>query len=334
MKQKAKLSIIGGFVVGACLLAAGMVIMFGAGEYFKDKERFVLYFDDSLKGLDVGAPVRFMGVKVGNVTGIELVFDSKSLSFCTPVYIEVDNERITLMDYGAETERILGSINEEDFRQELVERGLRAQLRVDSLLTGKLYVDIGLHPGKPYTMVGKNKDMKELPTILSGISEFSKTIENIPVEAIVERVLSTVESVDRLISSIEGENTLENVSEAIIEFKGLMKQARKAIDPITISIEDAAKETRKLVVNTDAGMKRTLEMLERVGGASQAMMIKAEQTLAIMESRFGEDSVVTYRLNRMLGDVSEAARSMRTLADYLERHPESLVFGKGKNQGD
>lgn len=334
MKQKAKLSIIGAFVVGACLLAAGMVIMFGAGEYFKEKDRFVLYFDDSLKGLDVGAPVRFMGVKVGNVTGIDLVFDSKSFSFCIPVYIDVDTDRITLIDYGDESKRILGSISEEDFRMELVDRGLRAQLKVDSLLTGKLYVDIGLYPDKPYTLTGKISDVNELPTILSGISEFSKTIENIPVEAIVDRVLSTMASIDRLISSVEDEETLENMSEAIIEFKGLMKQARKAIGPITASIEGAAKETRKLVVTTDDGMRRILDVLERVGVSSQAMMSKAEQALELVESRLGDDSVFTYRLNRMLGDVSEAARSMRTLADYLERHPEALVFGKGKDKGD
>ena len=334
MKQKAKLSIIGAFVVGACILAAGMVITFGAGDYFKDKDRFVLYFDDSLKGLDVGAPVRFMGVKVGNVTGIDLVFDSKILSFCTPVYIEVDNDRITLIDYGTETERILGSMNEEEFRQALVERGLRAQLKIDSLLTGKLYVDIGLHPDKDYTLTGKFKDIKELPTILSGISEFSKTMENLPVGAIVDRVLSTVESVDDLITSFEKTNTLQDVSEGVKEFKALVKQARKAIDPITTSIEETAKETRKLVVHSDAGMQKTFEMLEQVGASSQAMMSKAEKTLESLESTLGEDSAVTYRVNRMLGDISEAARAMRTLADYLERHPESLVFGKGKGKGD
>jgi paraquat-inducible protein B len=334
MKQKAKLSIIGAFVVGAFLLAAGMVIMFGAGEYFKEKERFVLYFDDSLKGLDVGAPVIFLGVPVGNVTGIDLVFDSRNFSFRTPVFIEVDTDRITLMDYGAETKRILSSMSGVDFRKELVDRGLRAQLKFDSLLTGKLYVDIGFHPDKPYTLVATKNGVDELPTILSGISEFSKTMENLPVGAIVDRVLSTVESIDRAVSTIEDENTLGNLSEAIIEFKGLMKQARKAINPITVSIEDAAKETRTLVVNTDAGLKRTLDVLERVGVSSQAMMSKAEQTLDMVESSLGEDSVVTYRLNRMLGDVSDAARSMRTLADYLERHPEALVFGKDKNKGD
>lgn len=330
MKQKAKLSLIGAFVLGACLLAAGIVITFGAGEWFKDKDRFVLFFDDSLKGLDVGAPVRFMGVKVGHVTGIDLVFDSKNLSFCIPVYIDVDTDRISLMDYGTDTKRMLGNIHEEEFRKELVARGLRAQLKIDSLLTGKLYVAIGFHPDKPYTLAGKIKGENELPTVLSDISEFSKTIENIPVEAIVDRVLSTVESIDHLITAVEEKNTIDNLDEAIAEFKGLMGQARGAIDPIADSIEDAARQAKKLAANSDAGIQNTLDVLERVGTSSQAMMEKAEKALESMEASLGEDSAVTYRLNRMLREVSEAARAMRALADYLERHPEALVFGKGR----
>lgn len=334
MKQKAKLSMIGAFVVGACILAACMVVTFGAGEFFKVKEEYVLYFEDSLKGLDVGAPVRFLGVKVGSVTGIELVFDIKSLSFRTPVFIEVDSDRITLMDYGKENERILGSINEDDFRGELVNRGLRAQLKVDSLLTGKLYVDIGIHPDKEYTLTGTSNEVQELPTMLSGISELTRTMENLPVEAIVDGVLSTVESIDHLVTSLEETNTLQDISEAVKEFKVLVKDARKVINPIKTSIEETAKETRQLVENSDAGMQRTFDTLEEVGASTQAMMSKAEKTLESLESTLGEDSAVSYRINRMVSEISEAARAMRTLAEYLERHPEALVFGKGKDKGD
>ncbi|BCS97073.1 paraquat-inducible protein B [Desulfoluna limicola] len=334
MKQKAKLSMIGAFVIGASVLASAMVVTFGAGEFFKVKDEYVLYFEDSLKGLDVGAPVRFLGVKVGSVTGIELVFDSKSLSFRTPVFIEVDTDRITLRDYGIENDRILGSINEDKFRSELIERGLRAQLKVDSLLTGKLYVDIGLHPDKEYSLTGNSKDVQELPTMLSGISELTRTMENLPVEAIVEGVLSTVESIDHLITSLEETNTLNDISDAVKEFKILVKDARKAINPITASIEETAKETRQLVVNSDAGMQRTFDTLEEVGASTQAMMSKAEKTLERLESTLGEGSAVSYRINRMVSEISEAARAMRTLAEYLERHPEALVFGKGKDKGD
>jgi len=332
MKQKAKFSIIGTFVLGACLLAAGIVITFGAGELFKQKQRFVLYFDDSLKGLDVGAPVRFMGVKIGHVTGIDLVFDSETFSFCIPVYIDVDTDRISLMDYGTDTRRMMGGIHEENFRKELMERGLRAQLKIDSLLTGKLYVSLGFHPDKSYTLNGKIEGESELPTILSDISEFSKTIENIPVEALVDRVLSTVESIDHLIAAVEENNTLGHMSEAMMEFTGLMQQARKSLDPIAASIEGAAVETRTLAVNFDEGIQRTLKFLEQVAVSSQAMVVKAEEVLETLESGFGPDSAITYRFSRMLGDVSEAARAMRTLADYLERHPEALVFGKDKGE--
>ncbi len=330
MKQKARQAIIGAFAVGAMLLAAGLIIFFGTGDYFKEKERYVLYFEDSLKGLDVGAPVRLMGVRVGKVTGIDLVFDSKNFSFCTPVYVEVDTNRISLMDYGAEVERSLGSMDEDDFRRELIRRGLRAQLKIDSLLTGMLYVDINFHPDKSYIFNEKNKEVMELPTILSDIAEFSKAMESIPVEAIVDRVVSAVESIDRIIASAEDKHTLENVSGAIEEFKGLMTEAREVIDPMAHAIEGAAQETRKLVARSDEGVAQTLELLEQMALVSQSMMARVEKTLESLEGSFGKESAITYRLQRMIGDVSEASRSMRGLADYIERHPEALVFGKGK----
>lgn len=332
MKQKAKFSIIGAFVVGGFLLASAMVVTFGAGEFFKEKDHYVLYFEDSLKGLDVGAPVRFMGVKVGNVTSIGLVFDMKNLSFTTPVHIEVESNRVKLMDYGANTEMILGSMNEDDFREELVKRGLRAQLKIDSLLTGKLYVAIGFHPNKAYTLTGKSKDVMELPTVLSDISELSRAVESIPVEAIADRFLSTVDSIDRLIASVEEDDTLGQMSEAIVAFTDLMNQARLSLEPITDSIEGAATETKSLAVNSGEGIQRTLKALEEVAVSSQSMVATAEKTMQSLDAGLGADSAVTYRLNRMLGDVSEAARALRALADYLERHPEALVFGKNKGE--
>ena len=332
MNQKAKLSIIGAFVMGATFLAMGMVVFFGAGEFFKEKERFILYFDDSLKGLDAGAPVRFMGVKVGKVTRIDLIFDNQNLSFRTPVYIEIDTGRISLKDYGAGIERNLGAMDADAFREELIDRGLRAQLKIDSLLTGMLYVDIGFHPDKPYVFNGKSRDIMEIPTILSDIAEISKAIESIPVGTLVESVISVVESMDRLIVSVEEKNTLGDINEAISEFKGLMIEVRKAVAPVATAIEGAAEETRKLAANSDEGVSKTLDALQRTVASSQSMMERAETTLESLESGFGGESAIAYRLNRMLGDVSEAARAMRMLAEYIERHPESLVFGKGKGQ--
>lgn len=215
-----------------------------------------------------------------------------------------------------------------------MDRGLRAQLKVDSLLTGKLYVDIGIHPDKEYSLSGTSNEVQELPTMLSGISELTRTMENLPVEAIVDGVLSTVESIDHLVTSLEKTNTLQDISEAVKEFKVLIKDVRQSIDPITSSIEETAQETRKLVKSSDAGMQRTFDTLEEVGASTQAMMSKAEKTLESLESTLGEDSAVSYRINRMVSEISEAARAMRTLAEYLERHPEALVFGKGKDKGD
>lgn len=319
-------------MVGGFLLAAGLVVIFGAGEYFKKKDRFVLYFEDSVKGLDVGAPVCFFGVKVGLVTKVEIVFDSRNFTFCTPVYVEVDTERVRLMEYGAEVEQELASMTEKEFRNELVARGLRAQLKVDSLLTGKLYVDVGMYPDRAFHVAGKSKTLYELPTVLSDISELSRTMDSVSFQSILEGVASTVESVDSLTSSLAESHLIQDVSEAVVEFKGLVAQTRKTVDPLAESIQETARDTRRLVVNSDAGMQKTFGILEEVGTSSRDMMGKAGKTLDSIELSLGKDSAMIYRINRMLSEVSETARSMRILVDYLERHPDALVFGKAQGE--
>ena len=328
MNQKASMSIIGAFVVVGLFLLAGIVITYGAGDYFKKKEHYILYFEDSVKGLDVGAPVRFLGVKIGKVKKVELLFDAKNLAFITPVTIEVDGDSVGVMDYDSETRRLLMSMTEDNFRQKLLEKGLRAQLKIDSLLTGKLFVDIGLHPDSPIVLRDTGGVYEEIPTVLSDIAEISKAIENLPIEALVDRVLSAVESVDNLVSSVNRGDTITKLNDAIGEMKHLAKEARGILGPIQSSVGSVAKEARNLARHSEVNLAEALTSLRQAASATEAAMERAEATLADLDGVIGQESPAAYRMNRMMGDVSDAARAIRALADYLERNPNAIVFGK------
>ena len=138
MSKKANPTLIGVFVVGALVLAVAGVLVFGRGNLFSEKRRYVLFFDESIKGLTVGAPVMFRGVPIGSVTGIKLCFDSQDMSMATPVFIETEPDRIQRIGERPLASRILEKRRQKEIMDRLIQKGLRAQLQTESLVTGRL----------------------------------------------------------------------------------------------------------------------------------------------------------------------------------------------------
>ena len=189
-------------------------------------------------------------------------------------------------------------------------------------------MDIGLHPDAPLTYRDTSGQLEEIPTVLSDIAEFSKAIEKLPVEALVDRVISAVESVERLVNSVQDTGTLTHMNTALKEMMLLAGEARKTLRPLAGSIGEAATETKALAERSEREIGETLKAFKQAADSIEEVMLRAETTLKSFEGMVGDDSPTTWRLNTMMEDVSGAARAIRALADYLERHPESLVFGK------
>src|SRR3984885_2404132 len=139
MSKKVNKTVIGMFVVGALVLLMAAIVVFGSGELFKRTNKFVLYFDGSVKGLAVGAPVMFRGVSIGTVKDISLIYDSKAGTITLPVIVEIEQDRIQ----GAP------SFGELDGAKKMIALGLRANLEVQSFLTGQLMISFDFYPDRP-----------------------------------------------------------------------------------------------------------------------------------------------------------------------------------------
>jgi len=135
------------------------------------KVRWLLNFDGSVRGLSVGAPVEFRGIKVGEVIDIKLAFDYNTMVFRIPVVIELEPERIktTGKEMTDRRQRI----------EILVEKGFKAQLKQGSLLTGQLYIDLDIHPDEPIQKVLYDGEYPELPTIPTPLEEITKSVTQI-----------------------------------------------------------------------------------------------------------------------------------------------------------
>lgn len=253
MTKRVNTTMVGSFIVGGVLLLAAMIIFFGASELFKVKDTFVMYFDSSISGLQVGSEVTFRGVKIGKVSKILVRFYSHKAKAKIPVYIEFEPGRV----------KFIGKKMYDDPDEQmkfLIHHGLRAQLKTKSMITGQQEIELDFHKDTPMKLVGGDP-YPEIPTIPSVESELFKAIAS---------ARQTLDSINELVTSDDVKESLEHLNKTLQEGEKLVKNVNIQIEPLSNSARDSFHE------------------------------------------------------------VSLTARSIQTLSDYLARHPESLIQGKGR----
>ena len=325
MSKPAGKTLIGIFVLGAISLLVIAVVMLGSEKFFRKTSKAVCFFEGSVGGLSVGAPVVFNGVRIGSVTDIVLRYDTRDLRTTIPVTIEIDPKLV-------ETVGPLRRTFEEDLKP-LIHQGLRARLELQSLLTGRLEVGLGYRPHTPVRLVGNNQKYPEIPTIPS--QEITRRIEQLPLEEIAKNVEGAVEGINRLVHSPEIMQTVRTISQAADETRQLAHDLDVKSGPVLSGLEEAVGDARKLIRNTDrqigpvaTSLKGTLASIKKASEEAEVTFRQAQQTLTVLEGDIGEDSELMYELEKTIKEVGGAGKAIQSLANTIERQPESLLFGK------
>jgi paraquat-inducible protein B len=266
---------------------------------FARKNKWLLYFDGGVRGLQPGAPVELHGIQIGQVLDINLEFDVAKEAFRIPVLVETEPDRIKAsgpLPQGAESQRVM------DY---LVEKGMRAQLKTGSLITGQLLVAIDMHPEAPPAKINWQGQYPELPTVPTAMEEMTASLtqllnkfEKLPIEQIGSDLRDTVAGAKQLISSPDLQKSITALNETL-------EQAQKFVAALTTGI---APELKTAVSNLDTAL------------------IQAQKLTRSLNSD------VAPQLDRTLRELQAAARSIKVWAAYLERNPEALIRGKGKSK--
>lgn len=302
--KRASPTAVGAFVVGAIALAVAGLLVFGSGKLFKDSTTYVLYFDDAVTGLQPGAPVVLGGVKVGEVKAVTVTID-EALDIEVPVLIELGSDNVQPRS---------GMRDELPAREQaipvLIKRGLRAQLGIQSFLTGQLLISLEFAPDKEAVFRGDGR-VPEIPTISSPLAEVQARLKEIPLREIAGELMRAVHSVDGFFSSPELADAIRNLNLALVSLRGLSDDLSAQVGPLAGSADQTLVSLRELSEGLAA----------QVGPLAES----ADEALETL----GADSPTRVALDEALLELAAAARSIRVLADYLERHPEALLVGKG-----
>ncbi len=341
MSKGASKTLIGGFVVGGVALLLVAVLIFGSGKIFSQKVKLVLFFEESVSGLSLGAPVVFRGVTIGSVVGVDLWTYPREMKILIPVYIEIDPTRFKEKGEGGWTDMT--------FKRQ-VEKGLRAQIKMQSLVTGQLMIYADYFPDKPLRLVKAEPRYPEIPTIPSGTEEIIKALEKIPVHEIAAKATKALDGIERLINSPEtGEviktlnNTLKDFQKVAGKLDGALDESRQAlkdvrtlvknVEPLATDVKGAVGDARTLIQGADkeilplaAGLKKTMDETNGVLAEARLALKKASDLVS-------DESVLSAEVLNTLDEMNRTMRSIQLLAEYLKQHPDALLRGKSPGGG-
>jgi paraquat-inducible protein B len=250
---------------------------------------YLVHFDGSVRGLRAGAPVEFRGIRIGSVTDVRLELDARSDSVRIPVTIEIEPQRIAVVQGTADAQPY-------EVMAALVERGLRAQLKSGNLLTGELLVDLDFHPDSPPVELDRSGRYPEIPAVPAQLEALTASvagavnkIATLPLPELIDDLRRTVQGIEALTTSPD------------------IKQGVAAMSQVALRLET-------LIGTLDQQMG--------------PLFVQARATLAAADGLVGADAPLRYDLAGLLKELIGAARSIRVFADYLERHPDALLRGK------
>jgi paraquat-inducible protein B len=366
---------IGAFAAGAVALAIAGAFVFGAaGKLFVRKFPVAMFFDDDVNGLAVGAQVAYRGIKLGQVTKIHSVVGSPRIAVLASLergpFVSRDDPS------GGNMDQLRKNL------EDAIAQGLRAQLALQSLLTGQLYVNLVLRPETPASFAKLDPGVLEIPTIPNIMAQLEAGLQQVPLAKVPKHLYDTLEGSAKLLQSENLAKALESVGPLVADAQALLRRVDKEAVPLLVSLRatsdtarssllditqrldrvvtDLQKDANRLMTSLTDTSDTTRGTVKDVGGtvkdvgsdlqktlaqltpeiarlatklqeASDTLrttLEKTHTTLQDVDGTLAGDSPLGHQLTQALKEVAAAGQSLQTLAEYLERHPESLLTGK------
>lgn len=321
MSKKINTTSIGLFIVSGLALGITGLLLFSSFKLFSPTRELIVYFNDSLNGLNEGAAVKYRGVTIGSVKRVMVQFNQATNDYAMPVILELEErllrDRMPGFDYAFTEGALVTRIQE----------GLRASLETESLVTGVLYVGIDIDPHAPPPVLHQlQKIYPEVPTKPTQIQQLMQNLASLDIKAIQtnlnnlivkldatigrldlarinQDVTNLLGSVNRLVSSPDITNTLAGIRPTLDQYRELGAKLTSKIDPVADSLTHSLSEANLAL----GQIRSTGENLRRA---------------------LAPDSPLLTDLDAALSHLAGAAQSISELVDFLKQHPNALITGR------
>ncbi len=323
MSIRANPTAIGAFLIGAVVLLVGGTATLASTAWFERRSTFVSFFQESVNGLERGAPVKFQGVPIGTVTEILIQIDQSDKTFQVPVQYEVDLTRLTTQD------GTFVNLEETSVLRRQITDGLRAELQMESMVTGQLYIELSYRPGAPAPELETRRtawpEIPTTPSLLAALGtgagslvadmlrilfQVNEMLEEVDMPQINAAVMASAEAVEGLVAAPELQAALE-------QLPGLTAQANRTMEDLG-----------RLAVNADAAIDPLQLQLEGTTTEMTATLEALRRTLEETHGLLSTDSGLGYGLQETLTSLRDAADALNLLVRSLEQDPDMLLRGR------
>jgi paraquat-inducible protein B len=318
--------LVGAFVLGAILLVVAAIVLLSTGAWFQKRWHCAVFFPGSVKGLDTGAPVTFRGVKIGEVKEVTPFLTGKE----PPIQIEVVLEiRGGVVQAPEGVAPLYAGHSDEGFAQELIKRGIRARMLSASLLTGQRYIDFDFQPQEPARIAGISRRYPELPTTPTALEKMSEKagqffdkLAELPLDQMLDDVRKALQSLRELLESPDIPGALRGT-----------RRSMEALEPALVDARAAVKDVDALVKQLSGEVGSTGPEVRATMADARATLERAQQATERLQKTLQGADQARLEATRTLEELSQTLAVMRNLAEYIQTHPEAVVIGKPKAEG-
>jgi paraquat-inducible protein B len=313
MSESRKPLLIGSFLLGGLFLLVVGTLLLSRDSWFSQPTEYVVYFKGALDGLDVGADVTYRGVKIGNVREIRLSYDRNIKDVVMPVILRIQPNRTA------------GRRSFDQILEQLVQRGLRAQLQTPSLLTGKAIVALDMFPDQPgYVREPNEVELPAIPSVPSRIDQAANLLNDLvadvrelPLRELIDSATLAMQGIERLSRSDDLNQGLRSLASTLANLDRLSQRLETQLPTLLSSAQRSSGElnaTLGEIRQASAGLRQTLEQTNALLGDGRRSL--------------GPESELQYQLNTTLQELGRASKALQRTAESLEQQPQALIFGK------
>jgi paraquat-inducible protein B len=356
MSKAPNKTMIGLFVIGAIALLVLAIGILGSGRFFQERYTYVLVFEGTVSGLNVGAPVNFRGVRVAEVSDVQIHFDIEEQDMIVLVFVQFLKGTLGRNTYDELVQRGATHVEVMDG---LVERGLRARLELQSLVTGQLGIGLDFFPDRPAVYTNIAPEIPEIPTIPTTLQALAQTLQEIPLHEIVENINRSLESIAAVVHAPEFTQAIVNINAAVQDAQHLIRNVDAQIQPLSTELTATLRDSRTLIGHANEQIVALGTSLNQAVGDGRSLIHQASENISTLSREFQEamatvsraiesmeglvaelrvsaraDSALMFQVRETLREIEKMAMTLRSFADQLDRHPESLLRGKGSPRGN
>ncbi len=322
MSRRASPTRIGFFLLGAILIVIIAVAALASNTWFQQRTNFISFFPESVNGLENGAPVKFQGVPVGTVKGIDIRLDQRDNTFLIPVEYDIDLKRLTTpngtyLNLGDTV--VLG-------RQ--VQKGLRAQLQMESFVTGVLYIELSYHSDTTVPKLDLRTKLPLVPTTPSLMASIGGGAGSL-----LSQVQGTLERVNTMLSEVN----IKDINRAVVQSANAIQQLMaspelratlREMPAATAQLNRTLAQMERLSMRADSAIDPMQTQLKDVSTEAVTTLQALRATLQETHGLLSADTGPGYALTDALTSMQKAADALTQLITSLQRNPDMLLRGK------